>query len=414
MKRVIGGLLAALLVPNFGSAATFEAVAGSAFAEFRQMQRPLVHRISAGQDDIIQRLNRAKAEAIAFADPGVVRIEVPVLRRPEGSGSPAQQRQQQLNQFMEYLMGKFGEEYLKNNPGRQLPNFSPDSGQPRGMGRSTGSGVIIGREADGSLLIATNAHVVELNEVGGEVEITTFDMESRSGKILGYNKSVDLALVKMNEPCTGCRVLELADASEDLQVGYLVFAMGAPFGFAKTTTSGMISMLKRTSIPGGPPAVQNYIQTDAPINRGNSGGPLINAATRKVVGINTAIFSPSGGSVGIAFTVPSAHVTELVERYRTRGVISASRLGAEIGFNPVRREIVLGRILPESAAKDAQLLPGDVVLKVIVGGNTLGNFASVQDFTKMIADMTPNEQITFRIRRGNQIRDVAVTLKEFK
>ncbi|KAF0214437.1 MAG: DegP2 peptidase [bacterium] len=161
--------------------------------------------------------------------------------------------------------------------------------------QGTGSGSIIDKQGN----ILTNVHVVKGAQ---ELTVTLADKSTYNAKVIGTDPDNDLAVIKINAPAQKLHVIPLGD-SQSLNIGQKVLAIGNPFGLDRTLTSGIISGLGRPLKTANGRTVDNVIQTDASINPGNSGGPLLNAKG-EMIGVNTAIFSPSGGSVGIGFAVP--------------------------------------------------------------------------------------------------------------
>ena len=241
--------------------------------------------------------------------------------------------------------------------GRPMP--LPDQNNRRSQ--SLGSGFII----DPSGIIVTNNHVIEGADT---ITITLHDDTQFEGKLLGTDERTDLAVVKIDPGETVLKATSWAD-SDVARVGDWIVAIGNPFGLGSTVTAGIISA-KARNINSGP--YDNFIQTDASINRGNSGGPSFSMDGR-VVGVNTAIFSPSGGSVGIGFAIPSNIASQVVEQLATRGEVRRGFLGTRI--KPVTIEVaeLLGLDDPRGAlvrslietgpAKNAGIEPGDVILR---------------------------------------------------
>ncbi|MEC8154971.1 MAG: Do family serine endopeptidase [Pseudomonadota bacterium] len=241
--------------------------------------------------------------------------------------------------------------------GRPMP--LPDQNNRRSQ--SLGSGFII----DPSGIIVTNNHVIEGADT---ITITLHDDTQFEGKLLGTDERTDLAVVKIDPGETVLKATSWAD-SDVARVGDWIVAIGNPFGLGSTVTAGIISA-KARNINSGP--YDNFIQTDASINRGNSGGPSF-SMDGKVVGVNTAIFSPSGGSVGIGFAIPSNIASQVVEQLATRGEVRRGFLGTRI--KPVTIEVaeLLGLDDPRGAlvrslietgpAKNAGIEPGDVILR---------------------------------------------------
>lgn len=244
------------------------------------------------------------------------------------------------------------------------PFFQRFFGMPRDrVQNSLGSGVII----DGDGLIVTNHHVIEQSD---EVTVVLSDRREFEAEIVGTDEGTDLAVLKIETGGERLSFLQLGD-SDSLEVGDLVLAIGNPFGVGQTVTSGIVSALARTSV--GFADVGAFIQTDAAVNPGNSGGALV-THDGKLVGVNTAIYSKSGGSIGIGFAIPSNLVRTIVD-----GIVAGGRavhpwLGAEgqavsadlaesLGLSrPVG--VLVNGLHPLSPAKDAGLEIGDIVYAV--------------------------------------------------
>ena len=229
--------------------------------------------------------------------------------------------------------------------------------------KSLGSGVIV--KGDG--LIVTNHHVIESAQ---EITVVLADRREFDAKIVVTDKKTDLAVLRIDTRGEVLRFLELGN-SDDLDVGDLVLAVGNPFGVGQTVTSGIVSALARTSI--GVSDFRSFIQTDAAINPGNSGGALLGMSGR-LVGVNTAIYSRSGGSLGIGFAVPSNMVRTIIESavsgkplVRPWLSFSGSALNAEIASAlGLRRPVgvLIERLHDKGPGKQAGLTPGDVVVAV--------------------------------------------------
>ena len=225
---------------------------------------------------------------------------------------------------------------------------------------SLGSGVIISKDG----YIVTNNHVVE-NADTINVRLTNF--EEYDAKIIGRDPKSDLALLKI-APKNGLPVTAFGD-SEKLRVGDWVMAIGNPFGFEQTVTAGIVSG-KGRSLGSGP--YENFIQTDASINPGNSGGPLFNLKG-EMIGINTAIYSRSGGNIGIGFAIPANMAKNVVNQLKEHGAVVRGWLGVMI--QPVTPELaaqfkmerpigaLVGEVSPGSPADKAGIKPGDVIVE---------------------------------------------------
>ena len=269
--------------------------------------------------------------------------------------------------------------------------------------QSLGSGVIVDA-AKGYVL--TNNHVV-----GGADDITVTLQDGRSfkGKLVGTDPDTDVAVVQI--PAQKLQALPVADSSQ-LRVGDFVVAVGDPFGLGQTVTSGIVSALGRSGLGGS--GYQNFIQTDASINPGNSGGALVNLRG-ELVGINTMIFSPSGGNVGIGFAVPSDLTTQVMAQLIAHGKVVRGSLGVQTQDITPRIAQVLGlknsqgvvvtRVAPGSAAAGAGLAPGDVLQAI--DGKPLHD----SDALRNAEGLLPlGSKVTLSVARDGAVRQVSATL----
>jgi serine protease Do len=269
--------------------------------------------------------------------------------------------------------------------------------------RSLGSGFII--SADGHIL--TNAHVVDGAE---EVLVKLTDKREFKAKVLGADKRTDVALIKIE--AGNLQVAKLGDSSK-LKVGEWVIAIGSPFGFENTVTAGIVSAKGRSL------AQENYvpfIQTDVAINPGNSGGPLFNMKG-EVVGINSQIYSRSGGSMGLSFSIPIDLAMDIQTQLRAKGKVSRGRLG--IGIQEVNKELAESFRLDKSqgalvasvekgaAADKAGIEVGDVILKF--DGRPV---TESSDLPRMVGSTRPGSKVTVQIWRKGASRDLSVTVGE--
>ncbi len=241
----------------------------------------------------------------------------------------------------------------------------PEEQQPRERRRQgLGSGVIVSEDG----YIITNNHVIEGAE---EIRVALADGRDLEAKVVGTDPKTDVAILKIEEDNLPVAVLA---NSEQIRVGDIVFALGNPLGVGQTVTMGIISATGRQGIRIlGAEGYEDFIQTDAAINQGNSGGPLVDAAGR-VVGINTAILSRTGGNIGIGFAIPVNLVANVMESLITTGTVERGFLGVNIqdlssdmaedfGVKDGRGAIVAD-ILPESPAAGAGLRRGDVIIRI--------------------------------------------------
>ena len=282
--------------------------------------------------------------------------------------------------------------------GMPMPNMP---GEPGGLARGVGTGFII--SGDGQ--IVTNAHVVDGSD---KVTVKLDNGQTYEAKVLGSDAATDIAVLKID--ASDLPHVQFGDSTE-LHVGEPVIAMGNPLGLGNTVTTGIVSALGR-DIQAGP--FDNFIQTDAAINRGNSGGPLFNEAG-DVVGINTAIMSPDGGSIGIGFAVPSEMATDIVADLAGDGKIDRGFLGVQIspvseetaaalGFDAPKGAMIVD-VTDDSAAQSAGLKKGDIVLSV--NGDDVG---SPRDLTRKIAGDAPGTKVDLNLLRAGKPMDVSVTL----
>jgi serine protease Do len=276
--------------------------------------------------------------------------------------------------------------------------------RPRGPARSQGSGFII--SADG--YVVTNNHVISGAE---QIEVVLGDDREFDAELIGTDPATDIALLKV-EAEEDLPTVEWG-SSDDLKIGQWVVAIGNPFGLGGTVTAGIVSARSR-DINSGP--YDDFIQTDAAINSGNSGGPLFDAPG-EVVGVNTAIFSPSGGNVGIGFAVPSAVAQRIVEDLREDGSVERGWLGVQI--QPVddtlaealglgdATGVLVADVTAGGPAAEAGLAPGDVI--VSVAGEEVDD---PRGLTFAVADLPVGEPVTVTYLRDGARSETEVTLGE--
>jgi serine protease Do len=285
---------------------------------------------------------------------------------------------------------------------RDRPDDVSDRGEPHHGMMAQGSGFFI--SPDGYAV--TNNHVVE---DASKVEVTLDDGKTYPAKVIGTDKRSDLALIKV-EGGTDFPFTKLADGKA--RIGDWVLAVGNPFGLGGTVTAGIVSANGR-DIGSGP--YDNYIQIDAPVNKGNSGGPSFNMQG-EVVGVNTAIYSPGGGgSVGIAFAIPASTVKTVVAQLKATGSVSRGWLG--VAIQPVTQEIAdslglkkaEGALVAEpqdnSPAAKAGIASGDVI--TTVNGETVKD---AHELSRTIGGMAPGASIKLALQHEGKEKDVTVTL----
>ncbi len=270
---------------------------------------------------------------------------------------------------------------------------------------SLGSGVIVQEKG----IVVTNFHVIKH---AAEIKVVLYDGKEFEAEVVVKDKRTDLAVLKLRTEGEKLPFLKFRDA-DTLKVGDFVLAVGNPFGFGQTVTSGIISGLARTQV--GVSDFRSLIQTDAAINPGNSGGPLV-TLDGKIVGINTAIFSNSGGSIGIGFAIPSNLVLPVVAAINHNGKIIRPWAGiamdsitpdiAEaVGLEKVSG-IIVKRVFEKSPADLAGVKKGDVILSV--GNHEIRNEAS---FRFRIATLKVGERVGLEVWRDGQIKSLQMDLK---
>lgn len=280
--------------------------------------------------------------------------------------------------------------------------------QPReNSQRSLGSGILISNDGE----ILTSYHVVRNAD---SIKVNLADQMEYEARLIGKDDRTDLALIKIRRSGGNLPFARLGSSSQ-LDVGDWVMAIGNPFGLEHTVTAGIVSAKGRV-IGAGP--YDNFIQTDASINPGNSGGPLINASG-EVVGVNSAIFSQSGGNVGIGFAIPIDLAKKVVDQLKKNGRVVRGWLGIRaqdvspqlalsLGLtrNPVEMAVV-SEVGDGSPAAEAGVKPGDIILEF--------NSKPVprsQDFPSLIADTPPGQKVTLKIIRDKKEQIVSVKIGE--
>jgi serine protease Do len=267
-----------------------------------------------------------------------------------------------------------------------------------------GSGFFI--SPDG--FVVTNNHVVEDAE---DITVTMENGDKYPAKLIGTDPRTDVALIKVNAEGKTFPFVEFE--TKDPRVGDWVLAVGNPFGLGGTVTAGIISAHNR-DIGSGP---YDYLQIDAAVNRGNSGGPSFDL-DGKVIGVNTAIFSPSGGNVGIAFAVPAALVQEVVTQLKATGTVDRGWLGVviqnvsddiadSIGMKEAKGAMIT-KVTEDGPAAKEDLKPGDVI--VAVNGDKIEDS---RDLARKIAELHPNTPVKLSIVRYGEKREVTMSLGTF-
>jgi S1-C subfamily serine protease len=281
------------------------------------------------------------------------------------------------------------------------------------MPQGTGSGFVWDREGH----IVTNYHVIE---DASRVEVTLADHSTWKGRFVGAAPDKDLAVLQISVPPETLRPIMVGE-SDNLLVGQKVFAIGNPFGLDQTITAGIVSALGREIKAVTGRTIQGVIQTDAAINPGNSGGPLLDSAGR-LIGVNTAIYSPSGASSGVGFAMPADVVNRVVPEIISYGkvirpglgvTLANERLAARLGIKGV---LVL-KVQPRSAAEAAGLrgtsrLGGDIVLGDIIEGVNEGAVASYDDLRNELERYKVGDEVALKVLRDGVHLRIKVRLEE--
>ena len=333
-------------------------------------------------------------ELVERVGPAVVNIRTLERARVVGAG--------EIDPGIEEFFRRFG---------IPLPGGRPDQRRsPRGGGddepqqRGVGSGFVL--SADGYVM--TNAHVVDGAD---ELLVTLTDKREFKGRVIGADKRTDVALVKID--ATGLPFVKIGDSNR-LKVGEWVVAIGSPFGLENSVTAGIVSA-KARDIPGD---YVPFIQTDVAINPGNSGGPLINLRG-EVVGVNSQIYSRSGGYMGISFAIPMDEAMRVSDQLRTNGRVIRGRIGVQIA--PVNKEVAesIGLGKPAGAlvqnvevggpADKAGVEAGDIIVKV--DGKAVDKSG---DLPRIIGNTKPGSKSVLQVFRRGSTRDLTVTVGEFE
>lgn len=281
----------------------------------------------------------------------------------------------------------------------------------RGGGLQSGSGFVWDQAGH----VVTNNHVISGAET---VSVRLADGEIVPATVVGRAPNVDIAVLQLARPTRIPPPLPIG-ASGELVVGQWTYAIGNPFGLDQTLTTGVISALQRTLPTGRGREIADVIQTDAAINPGNSGGPLLDSAAR-VIGVNTAIFSPSGASAGIGFAVPIDVVNEVVPQLIREGTIPTPGIGVVVGEDAIARRlgiegVVVLRVVRGSPAEEAGLRGvdmrtgalGDIILAV--EGERVESFA---DLTRELGDVEVGESVRLLVLRDGEPREVVVETQD--
>jgi len=335
------------------------------------------------------------ADLVEKASPAVVNIrttEKVQVQQAQGGGIPGMPEEQ-----AEFFRRFFGVPIpgVPSTPKQAQPN----PGKPQEADRGVGSGFII--ESNG--LILTNAHVVE---GANTIYVTLTDKREFKAKLLGLDKRTDIAVVKIE--ARDLPKLPLGDSSR-VRVGEWVLAIGSPFGLENTVTAGIVSAKSRDTGDYLP-----FIQTDVAVNPGNSGGPLLNTAGQ-VIGINSQIFSRSGGYMGISFAIPIDEAMRVADQLKTSGKMTRGRIGVALGemTKEVAESLGLGKprgayvrnVDPGGPASAGGIESGDVILSF--NGREI---AKSTDLPRLVGETKPGTTATVQVWRKGATRDLTVTV----
>ncbi|MGB5213097.1 MAG: Do family serine endopeptidase [Anderseniella sp.] len=358
----------------------------------------------AGTEATKTQISLNTAPASGFADlvetvmPSVVSVQskyTPVASRDD-SGTREQRRQFQFG----FPQGSPFEHFFRNQPGQ---NGGVMPRPNRRNGTSQGSGFIISEDG----FLVTNNHVIK---DASEVSVKFSDGREFDAKVIGTDPKTDLALLKID---SNDKFIPIKFAADTPRVGDWVVAVGNPFGLGGTVTTGIISASGR-DIGAGP--YDDFLQIDAPINRGNSGGPAFNLKG-EVVGVNTAIFSPSGGSVGIGFAIPASTAEAIIADLKDDGNVTRGWLGVQI--QKVSEDIassigldkpsgtLVAAVTDGSPAEKSGLRTGDTILKV--------NGADIEgpkELSRAVAKLKPGTSVEMTVFRDGKQRDINVSIGE--
>jgi len=374
---------------------------GALFVSPGQLPQPTLPGLTSAQAQNVTQEAQTVSRPVGFADvvekvkPAVISVRVKVDNNPQVMGLEGEGLPPGLERFFR----QFGQP----DGGRNSPRSPRGGDGGRNFSTGQGSGFFI--SADG--FAVTNNHVVEK---ASSVQVKTDDGKTYEAKVIGTDPRSDLALIKVD----GRNDFPYAKLSEKSpRIGDWVLAVGNPFGLGGTVTAGIVSARSR-DIGAGP--YDDFIQIDAPVNKGNSGGPTFDV-DGNVIGVNTAIFSPSGGSVGIAFAIPSDTVKTVVSQLQQHGSVTRGWIGVQI--QPVTSEIaeslglkkaegaLVAEAQAEGPAAKAGISSGAVITSV--DGNPV---TDARDLAKKIGAMQPGNSVKLGVVEKGSEKTVTLTLGE--
>jgi len=336
------------------------------------------------------------ADIVEKVKPAVISVRVKVDGGSQTNGLTSDEVPPGLREFFRRFGMPDGQQGMPNGP----------QGMPQGHGRNVITGQGSGFFISGDGYAVTNNHVVDKAE---SVQITADDGKIHTAKVIGADPRTDLALIKVEGG--PFPYVKLSDKAP--RIGDWVLAVGNPFGLGGTVTAGIVSARGRDI---GASAYDDFIQIDAPVNKGNSGGPTFDTEGN-VIGVNTAIFSPSGGSVGIAFAIPAETVTSVISQLKEHGSVTRGWIGVQI--QPVTQDIAdslglkkaEGALVAEpqadSPAKKAGIEAGDVI--TAVDGKPVKD---ARDLAKKIGAMPPKASVKLAVLHKGSEKTLTLTLGE--
>lgn len=341
-------------------------------------------KISKEAIDILSKTNQAMSEVTAAVKPAVVNISSTKTIKMQGRPSPF-----------------FNDPFFRRFFGDE---FGPSEKPREHKQASLGSGVIV--DEDGYIL--TNSHVIRDAD---EIKVKLSDKREFKGKVIGIDQKTDIAVIKID--AIHLPVVKFGD-SDGLKIGETVIAIGNPFGLNQTVTSGIVSATGRANV--GIADYEDFIQTDAAINPGNSGGALVNVRG-ELIGINTAIFSTSGGYQGIGFAIPSNMAKVVMESLVKKGKVIRGWLGVTIqqitpelakqfGIKD-EKGVLVGDVVEDSPAEKAGIQRGDVVIEY--EGKEVGEPTGLRN---MVANTRPGKEVTIKLIREGKGKVLKVTIVE--
>lgn len=332
-----------------------------------------------------RRLSHSFQESASFVKPSVVTITAMKELEPSFQRSPFQD----LNRF-------FDRDFFPS-----FPRFPGRQGRAR-TAKSFGTGFIVNE--NGTIL--TNNHVIR---GASSIEVKLFDDRSYEATVVGADPKTDIAILRID--AENLKPVQFHD-SEKIEVGEWVLAFGNPFGLEQSVTSGIVSAKGRAGV--GVVEYENFIQTDAAINPGNSGGPLVNLEG-KVIGVNTAILSKTGGYQGIGFAIPINMARQIMDNILKNGQVQRGWFGVKIqDLSPEQRQfhnisdqsvVFVNDVVKESPAEKAGLQAGDVIVSI---GET--KIKNCQQLRSEVAAMAPGTKVSTRIHRNGQVKVLELTI----